>query len=186
MDDETLRAELERHHRESYGWALSRCAFDPVEAEEVLQIVYLKVLDGRARFDGRASFKTWLLALIRNTAADEWRRKNRQQLRLVELDESADSLAPEDAPDEAAHQAQMSLLLGEALAALPARQQEVLRLVFYHDLSVAEAAAVMDVSLGTARTHYDRAKKSLRHWMEQRKVFDEPESGRKENQGTVR
>lgn len=185
MDSDAMRAELEKHHRESFGWAMSCCARNAVEAEEVLQNVYLKVLDGRARFDGRASFKTWLLILIRNTAADEWRRRKRQQSRLAELEESAARATPQETPDESVHRSELSGLLAKTLATLPARQQEVLRLVFYHDLSLTEAAEVMNVSLGSARTHYDRGKKNLRHAMEQTKVFDEPGLGRKENQGTV-
>lgn len=185
MDGEAMRAGLERHHRECFGWALGCCANSPDQAAEVMQTVYLKVLDGRARFDGRSSFKTWLLTLIRNTAADEWRRKHRQQLRLSEFEERAERPAPETGPDESAHRAQVNGLLAGALSALPARQQEVLRLVFYHELSLAEAAEVMGVSLGTARTHYDRGKKSVRDWMEKAKIFDEPRTGREANQGTV-
>jgi RNA polymerase sigma-70 factor (ECF subfamily) len=45
---------------------------------------------------------------------------------------------------------------------LPSRQQEVLRLTFYHGLSVSQAAEAMGVSVGTARTHYERAKQQLR------------------------
>jgi RNA polymerase sigma-70 factor, ECF subfamily len=185
MDDSELRAELERHHRESYGWALSCCSRNPAEAENVLHSVYLKALEGKARYDGRSSFKTWLFAVIRKTAADERRRGVLQWLRLNRLGLSDAAERRLESFDEAIYRTEIQLAFRRALAQLPKRQLEVLQLVFYHDLSLAEAADVMGISLGSARTHYERGKKRLRRLMVANGVFDEAGSGRENNTGVI-
>jgi hypothetical protein len=47
--------ELEALHPAGFGWALGCCRWDHQEAADVLQAVYVKVLEGKARFDGRSS-----------------------------------------------------------------------------------------------------------------------------------
>jgi RNA polymerase sigma-70 factor (ECF subfamily) len=173
MDIFELRVLLERNHRENYGWALSCCSHDPVEAEDVLQTVYLKVLEGRARYAGKATFKTWLFSVIRNTAAEERRRNMLHRILLVKYQKNTDHVMEEDPLDEAAYQSQIQTILRVALAALPKRQHEVLQLVFYHGFSLQETADVMRISIGSARTHYDRGKKRLRQWLGESKVLDE-------------
>jgi RNA polymerase sigma-70 factor, ECF subfamily len=184
MTDSELRTALETHHSESYGWALSCCARSSVDAEGVLQTVYLKVLTGKARYKGKASFKTWLFAVIRRTATDE---RRRQILRRLLLDRRQADQPPKaiERPDEAFHRSELQRLVREALTQLPRRQREVLHLVFYHDLSLAEAAQVMSVSLGSARTHYERGKKQLRRQMEGWQIHNEAGIGREDDQGIV-
>jgi RNA polymerase sigma-70 factor (ECF subfamily) len=151
-----LRDEIESHHAASFAWALACCAFVRADAEDVLQTVYLKVLDGRAHFDGRSAFRTWLFAVIRRTAADRRRRAFFATLGLERLwQRRVPTPHSDDGREHAAIRAR--------LVRLPARQREVLELVFYHDLTVEEAAVVMQVSVGTARVHYERAKERLRH-----------------------
>jgi len=190
MKNTELRSLLEQHHRESYGWALSCCSRDQSEAENVLQSVYLKVLQGKAQFDGGASFRTWLFSVIRKTAADHNRRRILRKLRLVRFQKEAERLSRSAEFDDGIYQSEIQSIFQRALLTLPKRQQEVLQLVLYHDLTLAEAAQVMAVSLGSARTHYDRGKKQIRQWMVKAKVFDESEFerglGRKENSEIIR
>jgi RNA polymerase sigma-70 factor (ECF subfamily) len=162
MDSAALRDQLEACHQESFSWALNCCGRDRREAEDVLQTTYLKILDGRARFDGRSAFRTWLFAVIRRTAADRWRRRVLQSLRFVPLDAFLDASAGDPGPDERVQGGELRALLERALGRLPRRQREIVLLVFYHGHTIAAAAAVLGIGVGSARTHYARGKARLR------------------------
>ena len=157
-----LRCELVLHHRAAHAWANNCCRRDRSEAEEVLQVSYLKILDGRARFDGRASFRTWLFGVIHRTAADHRRRRALRDLLSLRWGAEEAGRDPAPAAEAAVEAAQQSAQLVRALAALPRRQREVLLLVFYHELTVEDAAGVMAIGLGSARQHYARGKERLR------------------------
>jgi RNA polymerase sigma-70 factor (ECF subfamily) len=159
-----FRAELERYHRDSYTWALNCCGRDADVAEDVLHDAYVQVLEGRARFDGRSSFKTWLFGIIRRTAA---RHRRRSLMRRLSLRHSSAARSDHDPdPEGTLCRDETRRRLAEALARLPRRQREVMLLVFYHELSISEAAEVMGVSVGSARTHYHRGKQALRRLLQ--------------------
>src|SRR6266480_3187991 len=107
METEELKAVLEQHHASSFGWALGCCRRDHSEAEDVLQIVYLKVLEGKARFNGTASFKTWLFAVIRKTASDQRRRHLVRTLTLVKVGEREPTAPRGERPDESAYRSEI-------------------------------------------------------------------------------
>ena len=152
-------ATLEALHPCSFAWALGCCGRNRDDAEDVLQDVYLKILDGRARFEGRSTLKTWLFAVIRKTAAAHrrtgwiWERRF-----VVDSVDAEDAGAPSDV--RLMHYEREASLL-RAIGRLARKQREVIELVFYHDMTIEEAAAVAGTSVGTARVHYHRAKKRL-------------------------
>jgi RNA polymerase sigma factor (sigma-70 family) len=162
LDSEELEARLEELHDASYGWACSCCGWNEAEAEDVLQNAYVKVISGRARFDGRSAFRTWLFGVIRLTALERHRRVRSLERRKVRaaVDMQASGSAVE--PVDRAERAERARLLREALDTLSHRQRQIVHLVFYEDMTIREAAEVMEVSIGSARVHYDRAKKKLR------------------------
>ena len=176
MTPTELEAQLRWLHKESFGWALHCCGRDEPDAEDVLQTTYMKVLSGSARFEGRSAFKTWLFGVIRRTAQEHQRRARLRERRAERI---AGEAAPLEAPqiERDIVRAESSRRLVEALELLSERQREVLHLVFYQDLTIEEAAGVMDVSLGSARTHYERGKARLRALLEEDKR-ERPAAGR--------
>jgi len=157
-----LERELEALHPAGFGWALLYCRWDDEEAADVLQAVYLKVLEGKARFDGRSTLKTWLFATIRRTAAESRRRRWVRALALGRWIARRPSAAPAADAETLMVEDERLRALRNALGSLPRRQREVLHLVFHEDVTLAEAAAVLGISEGTARTHYARGKERLR------------------------
>ncbi|HET6671497.1 MAG TPA: RNA polymerase sigma factor [Pyrinomonadaceae bacterium] len=186
MELAELKPELERLHVASFGWALSCCQRDRAEAEDVLQSVYLKILQGKARYRGEASFKTWLFAVIRKTALNERRSRTRRMLRaLIGLDRERNCNANHSEPNAEFERSERQGRFLRALALLSPRQREVLHLVFYEDLSLKESATVMGVSIGSARQHYERGKKRLRISFEATEVDYGVSWERKQNPGAV-
>lgn len=173
LDPSALRGELEKLHAASYGWAMGCCRGHRADAEDALQTAYHKILSGRARYDGRAAFKSWLFAVIRKTAIDLHRRALFRHWCLLEPAVPPAGATPAAERPARPDQPALQLVFEAALHALPARQREVLHLVFYQHLSVQAAAEVMNVSVGSARTHYERGKRRLHAELTLSPVFNE-------------
>ncbi|MBE15984.1 MAG: RNA polymerase [Cytophagaceae bacterium] len=154
MTPQPLKDLLQTTHKEAYIWAKQCCRFNEEEAKDVLQVAYLKIMEGKARYDGRAAFKTWLFSIIRFTAIDHF--KNRKMYAPLEVVNQR-AIAPDVNEDID----RFRLLL----ARLPDRQREVLVLAFYHDMTLAAIADTLDLHIGTIRTHYERGKATLRTYL---------------------
>jgi RNA polymerase sigma-70 factor (ECF subfamily) len=122
----------------------------------VLQLVYVKVLSGKVHFEQRSSFKTWLFGIIRVTALEQ--RRLRWFRHRHAPSDTIDVAVPVSEPRVDRETAEA---LSRGMQALSSRQREALHLTFYEGLSISEAAGVMNVSLGTARLHYERGKAAL-------------------------
>ena len=181
MEISELKAELEKLHPASFGWALSCCRQDRSDAEEVLQMVYLKILQGKAVYRGESKLQTWLFAVIRKTAISERRKHLLRNLNSIVNARNNSEIEIESEFDRS----EMQRRFQQALAQLPARQRETLHLVFYQDLSLSEAADVMNVSVGSVRRHYERGKKRLREALDREGVDYGVGWKRKENTGAV-
>ena len=157
-----MEAALAALHGESFTWALACCHRDRFLAEEVLQVAYVKVLDGSARFDGRSGFKTFLFGVIRRTAMEQRRARWLSSERLTRWLRSRTESQKHLDPETASLRSERTRALSVALERLSGRQREVLHLVFSQDLTIEQAAGVLGIATGSARQHYERVKARLR------------------------
>lgn len=158
MKPQQLEHLIKEQHADAYRWARQCCNFQDALAQDVLQQVYLKILEGKAVFNGHSSVKTWLFSIIRYTALEQVRK----DFPLQRLEEGMDVVMEETEESQLNHE--------QLMLRLPSQQREVLTLVFYHGLTLEKTAEVMGLHIGTVRTHYDRAKKSLKSWILEKKA----------------
>jgi RNA polymerase sigma factor (sigma-70 family) len=151
-----IYAELGALHASSFGWALLCAGRNNEDARDILQQAYVKVYAGKATFEGRSSLRTWFFGIIRLTALEHRRFRLLRFRKAPLLTQDEADEAP--SPSESVADRQMARAVAEVLLSLPERQRQVLHLVFYEGLSLREAAGVMDVALGSASQHYERAK----------------------------
>lgn len=155
------RQALAALHDGAFGWALSLTDYDTQAAEDVMQQAYVAVLEGSASFDGNASLRTWLYAVIRNTARRYQRTQKLQRTLVMRLQLAAPGPRHNNEMEVAPAVSESPQAVRMAMRNLPARQKQVLELVIDAEFSLEQAATVLGISVGSARTHYHRAKQSL-------------------------
>lgn len=128
------------------------------EAEDLVQETLLRGIERSSSWDSSRPLGPWLFAILHNLYASGIRRAQSREraLRHVGLLEP-----PRAAPGDPAAQAELSETL-KALYDLPEDQRQVLVLVTLDDLSYEEAAARLDIPLGTLMSRLARGREALR------------------------
>jgi RNA polymerase sigma-70 factor (ECF subfamily) len=159
--DKLSREVLKRHHDDAFKWAMSCCYYDHDRARELMQLAYLEILEGRAVFNGSADLRTWLFAVLRNLASKNSRSRQSGENLLSKL--KTKLLQDETYCDVSDHLAVQEKVkdIWSSIGTLSMIQRQIVELVYYRDFTLEETAKILGLRIGTARTHFHRAKKSL-------------------------
>lgn len=157
-DAEAFGSLFDQYHEPVFRFIVSRIR-NPTEAEDLAQIVFVKVLEALPRYESRGvPFGGWLFRLARNAVIDFVRTRRDH----VELDALAERSGHDPGPHEQALLREDLAALSVALAKLTDEQRDVIALRFFAGLSAKEAAEAMDKQEGTIRGLQFRALAALR------------------------
>lgn len=151
-------AELLRRHQGKVRGLLLRLTCDRNLADDLAQEVFLRAYRGLCGFEGRARFSTWLYRIAYNVYLNH-RARVRELASLPENFESG-AMAPETSMS--ANRSDLRRDLDAAIGALPERYRAVVMLYYLEDVSYPEIAEILELPLGTVKTHLHRAKRMLR------------------------
>jgi RNA polymerase sigma factor (sigma-70 family) len=128
------------------------------EVDELVQRTFLACVAARDDFRSQSTFRTYLFTIARHELYAHYGRKAREPVD-VEVTSIAQIVT---SPSGRLGRAQEADALRAALAALPADQQLLLELHYWHDLDAAAVGEVFEVSPGTIRVRLLRARRALR------------------------
>jgi RNA polymerase sigma-70 factor (ECF subfamily) len=166
------RAALEELFRRYRGLAYRvahRLLGHEADALDAVQEGFAKALTHLAGFQGRSSFKTWLLRVVSNAALDLGRQRGRREALSLDAAPQAlrERLDPHARDDPAAglERADLRRLLDAALAALPEPQRRTFVLHAEAGLSYREVADSLGISIGTVMSRLYYARQKLRAYL---------------------
>jgi RNA polymerase sigma-70 factor (ECF subfamily) len=168
LDEDALHRLYDRHIRAVYAVAY-RVLDDRLDAEEVAQLVFLRIWQKAAQYDpARGAFLTWLLMITRSAAIDHLRARQRREPHspVISLDDERDGSDTRGMTLAVILNDDERVALVDALARLPAAQREVLELAYFKGMSHSQIAEYLARPLGTVKSQIALGMKRLREqWL---------------------
>jgi RNA polymerase sigma-70 factor, ECF subfamily len=148
---------------DAYSTVLFRVAYSTLrnrtEAEDVVQDVFIRVLEHRLSLSRVRDMRVWLIRIAWNLALDRKRRKRPEQLDDIFAKSLVSGRIPADAAMEEAQRYQSVL---REIERLPKAERHVLLLFALQELSTVEIAGVLGRSESAVRALLSRARARLR------------------------
>jgi RNA polymerase sigma-70 factor (ECF subfamily) len=164
------REELFRRHRGVAYRVAFRLLNHEADALDAVQDGFVKALTHLSGFQGRSSFKTWLLRVVSNAALDLGRQRGRREMLSMDAvssqqrDEWEPMILLE--PDAELQREDLRRKLNHALEQLPPAQRQTFVLHAEADLSYREVAQTLGISIGTVMSRLFYARQRLKGLVE--------------------
>lgn len=159
-DRDAFKALYERYRDRVYNLIFYSIG-DELSAEDVLQIVFVKIYRGLANFRFEASLATWIYRITLNECLNQQRGRGVQHIPFEALLGSDEELDTGAAADLQHAEGERREIVHRAVMELSPKLRAVVALKYLDGLSYEEIAAVLECSPGTVASRLNRALSEL-------------------------
>lgn len=138
-------------------------------ADELAQDTFLKVYRSIYQFKNQSSFKTWMITIARNTYFDQARltkNRNQSEFSSSELNNDSTRLTYEHQCKQYYGNEMLSVDIERAINLLNENEKVVILHCYFADLTMTETADLLEMPLGSVKTHASRALVKMRHTLD--------------------
>ena len=146
------------HKNKLYRFAMSIVG-NAVEAEDVVQEVFIKIWQNREKLNSLKSVEAWSMKLTKNLSIDKLRSKHR---RTDGLESTLSISSSDQTPDKAAEMNDTMSRIKNLMLSLPEKQRQVLQLRDIEGMSYEEISKILDLPLNQVKVNLFRARKLIR------------------------
>ncbi len=162
-DDEAI-VDLVGEYRDGLTFYLNRFVSNIYEAEELAEETFFRLIVRKPRYRGKYMFKTWLYTIGRNIAIDYMRRGGKTT--QISDEDIKNMRVEEQTLEDMCIAEERSKIVHRALSNLREEYRDILHLIFFEEMTNAEASTVMKKSRRQTETLIYRAKAALRREIE--------------------
>jgi RNA polymerase sigma-70 factor (ECF subfamily) len=161
--------EATERYRPQLIWLANRIVNRAEEAEDIVQQALLKAFRKLSGFRGESQMRTWLNAIVKNTAREYMRGQRGRTFISLEspahADEGSDEMEIVDHdlnPEEYCEHREREQILAAAIGGMGPANREVVEMCVFQELPYMEVATTLNVSLSTVKSRMFRSRRDLR------------------------
>lgn len=149
---------IEQHGKRLYGLCITLCG-NSVEADDLYQDTWLKVVGHISNYDVSKEFEPWLTQICVNTYRNRLRRLAKSPIwdRFHNNEEKESAINAVHSPTPKDYST-----LHEAIKRLPEKYRITIVLFYFEDMDIKSTAQALSIPIGTVKSRLDKSKKLLK------------------------
>ncbi len=156
-------------YKERLYWHVRKIVLNHADADDVLQNTFLKIFKNIDKFKGDSKLYSWMYRIATNESITFLNKKAKQN--NVDISQYQQQLASSLTSDDWFSGDEIQLILQQAIATLPQKQQLVFNMKYFDNMKYADISDILETSVGALKASYHHAVKKIEYYIKNKNNY---------------